>query len=150
MGKTFQSFVAEGCADYEQRIKHYVPFEHILLPDVKHGKKHTMDSVREAEAKVFLAQIDPTDLLFLLDEKGKEFTSFGMAHWLEKKFHDPAKRLVFAIGGAFGFAPEMRERANGSIALSQLTFSHQLVRLVFLEQLYRTLTIIKGEPYHNG
>ena len=148
-GKTFQGFVSEGCELYEKRLKRYMPFEHQVLPDVKNASKLPMEALKDAEGRQILSAIKPGDHLVLLDEHGREYSSFEFARWVEKRFQDSSKRLVFAVGGSFGFSADVHAHAQESIALSKLTFSHQMVRLIFEEQLYRAMTILRNEPYHN-
>ena len=119
-----------------------------MLPDVK-SKTQDGEILKKEEAKMILSKLQPEDVLVLLDERGQEFSSVGLANWLEKKLASPGRRMVFLVGGAFGFSPEIYGRANDKISLSKLTFSHQMVRLIFVEQLYRAYTILKGEPYHH-
>ncbi len=120
----------------------------MVLPDVK-AKFSDGNLLKKEEGKVLLAKFAPDDYLVLLDEHGQEFNSPGLARWLERRLTASNRKMVFLIGGAFGFSPDVYARANEQIALSQLTFSHQMVRLFFLEQLYRALTILRNEPYHN-
>jgi len=150
IGKTGKPFLTEGEKEYIKRLGHYISFEKIEIPDVKNAKSLQVNQVKTAEGKEFLAKIENTDEVFLLDEKGKEFTSEGFADFLQKRFNSGGKNLVFIIGGAYGFSDEIYSRANGKIALSKMTFSHQMVRMIFFEQVYRALTILKGEPYHHS
>lgn len=148
IGKTSEKYLETGIGIFEKRLKNYLPFSFLALPDVK---LKTTDSVRlkHEEGKMLLSRIAPDDYIVLLDERGKEITSVELAAWLEKKLSSPVRKLVFICGGAFGFSPEVYARANEQLALSKLTFSHQMVRLFFLEQVYRAMTILKNEPYHN-
>lgn len=148
IGKTSEAYLETGCAIFEKRLKNYLPFVWTVLPDVR---LKTADSalLKREEAKTVLAKLGPDDGLVLLDERGQDFTSVELAHWLDKRLAGPHRRLIFLIGGAFGFAPEIYARANYRISLSRLTFSHQMVRLFWLEQLYRAMTILRHEPYHN-
>lgn len=148
IGKTSEKYLDAGIEIFERRIRHYVPFTWTVLPDVK-GKYTDAEQLKKKEGEMLLARLAPDDWLVLLDEQGQEHTSVGLAQWLERRLAGPGRRLVFVVGGAFGFAPEVYARANEQLALSRLTFSHQMVRLFFLEQLYRALTILKNEPYHN-
>lgn len=148
IGKTSEKYLDAGIEIFERRVRHYVPFTWAVLPDVK-GKFADSEQLKKKEGEVLLARLAPDDWLVLLDEQGQEHTSVGLAQWLERKLSGPGRRLVFVVGGAFGFSPEVYARANERLALSKLTFSHQMVRLFFLEQLYRALTILKNEPYHN-
>lgn len=148
VGKTVNRNFVEGINDYLGRIKHYLPFSITTIPDVKNTKSLSEEQQKNLEAGLILKQIQPQDTVILLDEHGKEFRSVEFAAWLERQQHT-ARRLVFVIGGPYGFADAVYERANGKISLSKMTFSHQMVRLIFCEQLYRACTIIQGEPYHH-
>lgn len=149
IGKTNQNFVKDGCALFFKRIKRYVNFEEIQINDVKNAGKLKPNQLKIKESELFLNKIEPTDYVVLLDEKGKSFTSVKFADWIEKNMVQGVTSLVFVIGGAFGFSDEMYQRANMKLQLSSMTFSHQIIRVIFAEQLYRAFTIIKGEPYHN-
>lgn len=148
IGKTNEAYLETGIGIFEKRLRRYLPFQMVVLPDVK-LKTTDGDLLKKEEAKLLQARLAPEDFLVLLDENGQEFTSVGLADWLEKRLSGSHRRLVFLVGGAFGFAPEIYARANAKISLSRLTFSHQMVRVFFLEQLYRAMTILKNEPYHN-
>ena len=148
IGKTSEKYLDAGIDIFERRIRHYVPFTWTVLPDVK-GKFADNEQLKKKEGEMLLARLAPDDWLVLLDEHGQEHTSVGLAQWLERRLAGPGRRLVFVVGGAFGFSSEVYARANEQLALSRLTFSHQMVRLFFLEQLYRALTILRNEPYHN-
>jgi 23S rRNA (pseudouridine1915-N3)-methyltransferase len=150
IGKTDQSYLVEGEQRYLKRIVHYVSMEKIEIPDIKNQKKYSQDQVKQLEGKEFLQRIQATDVVYLLDERGKAFDSVGFSHFLQQQFNTGQKQLVFLIGGAYGFSDEIYQRAVGKLSLSEMTFSHQMIRLFFLEQIYRALTIIKGEPYHHG
>ncbi len=132
-----------------KRIKHYQKTEFRALTDVKGGGKMSAEALKEAEAAVFEKYLEPTDTVVLLDEKGKEYSSRGFANQIQKWRNAGPKRLVFIVGGAFGFPPSMYARANAQVSMSKMTTSHQLIRIIFLEQLYRAMTILRGEPYHN-
>lgn len=149
IGKTDASFFIEGIKEYENRLKHYIPFELRVIPDIKNTKKLSEDQQKEKEGELILKNIQAGDYLVLLDDKGKEFTSMQFASYIEKKTHIVNKRLVFVIGGPYGFSQAVYEKASERISLSRMTFSHQLIRLVFLEQLYRAMTILNNEPYHH-
>ena len=149
VGKTDASYIREGVEMYLKRINHYTKFDMLTVPDIKNARKLTREQHRNEEGKLILAQIQESDTVVLLDEAGHEFTSPGMAAWLQKRMNAGTKRLCFVIGGPFGFSPEVYARANDRLSLSRLTFSHQLVRLVFMEQLYRSFTILNNEPYHH-
>jgi len=149
IGKTEENYLQQGEAIYLKRLKHYIPFEHKVLPALKKPKGLTREQIKTEEGKLFLQQLQTSDQVILLDEVGKEFNSPGFAKYLQKQMNAGHKQLVFVIGGPFGFSQEVYQRANGKVALSQLTFSHQMVRLFFLEQLYRGFTILRGEQYHH-
>ena len=149
VGKTERSYLKEGESEYLKRLKHYCSFEKIEIPELKNAKKLSEDQIKMQEGKLILAKVDRSAQLILLDEKGKSFTSVGFSQFLQKKFNQGGKSIVFVVGGAYGFSPDLYARANGKISLSEMTFSHQMVRLFFIEQIYRALTILKGEPYHH-
>ena len=149
IGKTDQSYLKEGIDIFLKRIARYVSFDYQVIPDAKNTRKLSQDQQKQKEGKLILAQIKPGDELILLDEKGNEFQSVEFARFLEKKMLSGLKTLVFVVGGPYGFSSEVYHAAKGTVSLSKMTFSHQMVRLVFSEQLYRAFTIIKGEPYHH-
>lgn len=148
VGKTTEKHFNTGINDYTNRISHYLPFEIKVIPDIKNTKSLTESQQKQAEGESILKQLQPSDTVVLLDEHGSEFRSIEFAKWLENK-RNTARRLVFIIGGPYGFSDEMYRRANEKISMSKMTFSHQMIRLIFTEQLYRACTIIKGEPYHH-
>jgi len=150
IGKTADKYLQEGIDKYAKRLPHYLPFELAIIPDVKNAGKISSDQLKEKEGELILARLKPQDGLILLDERGLEMTSEALANWLQDQLQSPYRRLIFVVGGAFGFADSVYQRANGKLALSQLTFSHQMVRLFCLEQLYRAMTILRNEPYHNS
>ena len=132
-----------------KRIPHYIPFEMKVIPDLKNTRNLTEDQQKEKEGELILQQLTGGDELILLDEKGQQKSSVGFARFLEKKMLVGTKQLIFVIGGPYGFSAKVYEKAAQKMSLSAMTFSHQMVRLIFLEQLYRAFTIIKGEPYHH-
>lgn len=148
VGKTADRHFQAGIDDYVGRVGHYMPFAVTVIPDLKATRSLSEEQQRQAEGEQILRMVQPGDTLVLLDEHGKEMRSTELAQWLEKK-RQTARRLLFVIGGPYGFSPDVYARANEKLSLSKLTFSHQMVRLVFAEQLYRACTIIKGEPYHH-
>ena len=148
VGKTTDKHFAAGIDDYASRISHYMPFEIVVIPELRHTKSLGEHQQKAAEGELILRQIQPSDTVVLLDEHGKERRSVEYARWLEQRSMN-ARRLVFVIGGPYGFSPEVYQRADEKLSLSLMTFSHQMVRLIFTEQLYRACTIIKGEPYHH-
>lgn len=149
IGKTGKSFLEEGEKEYTNRLKHYIGFEKVELPDVKNAKKLSFEQIKTEESKAMMQKITTTDWVCLLDEKGSQYTSVTFADFLQKQMNSGLKQIVFVIGGAYGFSDELYARANGKISLSKMTFSHQMIRMIFLEQLYRAMTILKGEPYHH-
>jgi len=149
IGKTDANYLIEGIDKYNQRIKRYHPYEVLTIPDIKNSKNLSHEQQKKQEAILILKYIQNTDVVVLLDEKGKEFSSVKFANFIKDIMLQSVKQLVFVIGGPYGFDKTVYDRANRKIALSQMTFSHQLVRLIFAEQLYRANSIIKGEPYHH-
>ncbi|MCK8623869.1 23S rRNA (pseudouridine(1915)-N(3))-methyltransferase RlmH [Prevotella sp. E13-27] len=148
VGKTVSKEFQKLVADYSERVTHYMPFSITVIPELKNTKSLTEEQQKTAEGEQILRLLQPSDTVVLLDEHGREPRSIELAQWLEKK-QSIARRLVFIIGGPYGFSPAVYARANEQLSLSRLTFSHQMVRTIFLEQLYRACTIIKGEPYHH-
>ena len=148
-GKTTDAWIREGIERYAGRIRHYVAFELVELPDLKQTAALSEEQIKSKEGEMILKAVRPTDHLVLLDEHGTRFSSVDWARNLEQKAAHLPKNCVFVIGGPYGFSPAVQARSNELLSLSRMTFSHQLVRVVFLEQLYRALTIIKGEPYHH-
>jgi len=150
IGKTNQNFVKEGFEMYKKRIIHYTNFEEIVIDDIKNQKNIKAEKLKVLEGEKIMKKILNTDFVVLLDEKGKTFNSNTFSKWIENKMIQSTKNLVFIIGGAFGFSEKIYNRANSKIRLSDMTFSHQIIRVIFAEQLYRAFTIIKGEKYHNN
>ena len=150
IGKTNQPFVKQGLDVFCSRLEHYFPFELEIIPDIKNTKKLSVEQQKAKEGECIFQSLQHGDYIVLLDEHGKEFTSVQFAEFIEKKSHTGLKRLVFVIGGAYGFSPAVYETAHEKVALSKMTFPHQLVRLIFLEQLYRAMTILNNEPYHHN
>lgn len=148
IGKTSEPYLDTGIGIFEKRLKNYLPFTWVLLPNAR-VKSTDGNLLKQEEGKMVLAKLGPDDYLVLLDERGHQHSSVELARWIEQRLSAPGRRLVFLIGGAFGFSQEIYARANAQISLSRLTFSHQMVRLFFLEQLYRAMTILRNEPYHN-
>jgi len=148
VGKTTDRHFAAGIADYVERIGHYMPFDVVTIPELKNTKSLTPEQQKTAEGELILKNIQTSDTMVLLDEHGREQRSVEFARWMEQKMNT-VRRLVFVIGGPYGFSPAVYARANEQVSLSKMTFSHQMVRLVFTEQVYRACTIIKGEPYHH-
>ena len=148
IGKTNEKYLETGIEIFEKRLKNYLPFSWVVLPDIK-IKSADSQLIKKEEGKLILSKLAPDDWLVLLDEQGQEFTSVEFSRWIERRLGASRRKMVFLIGGAFGFSPDVYTRSNESIALSKLTFSHQMVRLFCLEQLYRAMTILRNEPYHN-
>ncbi len=148
VGKTVNKHIDACISDYADRIGHYMHFGITVIPELKNTKALSEQQQKVSEGELILKNIQPSDVVVLLDEHGKEFRSIEMAAWLEKK-QQTARRLVFVIGGPYGFSDDVYKRANEKLSLSKMTFSHQMVRMIFTEQLYRACTIIKGEPYHH-
>lgn len=148
VGKTDIKWVSEGLEVYSSRLRHYIPFEIREIPELKNVSALSRDQIKTAEGKLILKSLKDSDDLILLDERGKEFRSIEFADWLQKRM-TAGRDLVFVIGGAYGFSQEVYQRAGGMVSLSKMTFSHQMVRTIFVEQLYRALTILKGESYHH-
>ena len=150
IGKTGFRFISEGMEEYIKRIRRYVDFSLQVIPDLKGTASRSIDQVKEEEGKKILKALNPGDHVILLDERGKDPDSFEFARLLEKRMLASVKSLVFVIGGSYGFSEEVYKRGNSMLSLSKMTFSHQLIRVLFLEQLYRGFTILRGEPYHHG
>jgi len=149
-GKTSQDFVEKGLIEFSERIKHYLSFEMQVIPGIKQAKNRSFEQQKEKEGEAILKYMQQGDYVVLLDECGKEYTSLEFANYLEKKMQTVPKCLVFVIGGAYGFSQKVYDAAHEKIALSKMTFSHQLIRLIFVEQLYRALTILHQEAYHHA
>jgi 23S rRNA (pseudouridine1915-N3)-methyltransferase len=149
IGKTDETYLQNGIEIFLKRIPHYISFEMKVIPDLKNSKNLSEDQQKEKEGELIIQQLALSEELFLLDEQGLETSSIEFARFLEKKMISGIKRLVFVIGGPYGFSTSVYSRANGKLSLSRMTFSHQMVRLIFAEQLYRAMTILKGEPYHH-
>jgi len=149
IGKTDSGSWSDALEDYKRRLKHYVPFEMEVIPDIKNAKNMTESQQKEAEGLFILKSLQAGDCCVLLDERGKEYTSKQFAAYLDKKMQVISKRLVFVIGGPYGFSEDVYAKAVESISLSKMTFSHQMIRPIFVEQIYRAMTILRGEPYHH-
>jgi 23S rRNA (pseudouridine1915-N3)-methyltransferase len=149
IGKTDNSHIKSLTKVYEQRLQHYINFTLEVIPDIKNVKNLSQSQQKTAEGDALFKKLHTSDFLSILDEKGKTFTSEGFASFLQKKMNSGLKNLVFVIGGPYGFSDAMYQRANAKISLSSMTFSHQMVRPFFMEQLYRGYTILKNEPYHH-
>ena len=148
-GKTSDRYLADGISVFEERLRKYIAFDIYTLPDIKSTRNMPSHEQKIKEGEQIAGFIKPSDYTVILDEKGKEFSTIEFSSWLEKIFMTHKKRIVFVSGGAWGFSEEVYKKADMCLSLSRLTFSHQMVRLLFLEQLYRAFTVIKGEPYHH-
>lgn len=141
--------LVQAVEKYVKRLVHYIPFQFITIPDIKTTRAMTEQRQKEAEGALILSSVDSRDFVILLDERGKEFTSREFAAYIDKKTLSLPGNLVFVIGGPYGFSSDVYDRANDKVSLSKMTFSHEMVRLFFVEQLYRAMTILRGEPYHH-
>ena len=150
IGKTNKNYLIEGEKDYEKRLSHYCKFSELIIPDIKNGAKFTKNELRIKEGKLIISKLNNGDEVILLDEKGKQYSSIEFSNFISNTVMVRTKSLVFIIGGAFGFSKEVYTRADSKMSLSKMTFSHQMIRIIFKEQLYRAFTIIKGEKYHNA
>ena len=148
-GKTGKSFLVEGEKEYENRLKHYIKFEKVELPDIKNALKLSPSEIKAKEAEQILKKLENSDQIVLLDDKGKEFSSTDFSKYFQKKMNSGIKTLCFIIGGPYGFDEMIYNLPHQKISLSKMTFSHQMIRMIFLEQVYRSFTILKGEPYHH-
>jgi 23S rRNA (pseudouridine1915-N3)-methyltransferase len=149
IGETDQKYIKEGIADYVKRLSFYIPFESKVIPDLKNRSSLSLENQKEKEGQLILNHVSTGDFLVLLDERGSELSSIEFSKWMEKKMVAGMRQLIFVVGGPYGFSKSVYDRANNLVSLSKLTFSHQMVRLIFVEQLYRAMTIIKNEPYHH-
>ena len=149
IGKTSSRFLNDGEKEYEKRLKHYSSFEQLVISNIKNGNKFSTNDLKNKEGDLILTKLEKKDLVILLDEKGKVYSSKEFAEFIHNKTINSVKKLVFVVGGAFGFSDEVYQRASNKISLSKMTFSHLMVRLIFKEQLYRACTILKGEKYHH-
>ncbi|MBL4651089.1 MAG: 23S rRNA (pseudouridine(1915)-N(3))-methyltransferase RlmH [Aureispira sp.] len=149
IGNTSFPYLKEGTTIYEKRLKHYLPFQYSVIPDIKNAKNRTNEQLKTKEGELILKKLDKGDWLILLDEGGKEFSSLKFAKYMEGMLQQSHKRLIFVVGGAYGFSADVYQRSNAKMSLSKMTFSHQMVRLFVLEQLYRAMTILRNQPYHH-
>lgn len=149
IGKTDNKELQQLIAEYENRLKHYIKFELEIIPDIKNVKNLSEAQQKEKEGELILKKLKPTDVLILLDENGKQYSSVDFSGYLQKKMNSGVKQLVFVIGGPYGFSDSVYQKTHGKISLSKMTFSHQMVRLFVVEQVYRAFTILKNEPYHH-
>ena len=149
IGKTSIGYLKQGIDEYIKRLKHYVPFEIKYIDDIKNTKNISEDQQKRTEGAIILSLLDKSDFVVLLDEHGKEYTSMQYSSYIQKRMLSGAKKVVFVIGGPYGFSQEVYDRANDKISFSKMTFNHEMIRLIFTEQLYRAYTIINHEPYHH-
>lgn len=149
VGKTVKGFVSEATEEYTKRLKHYINFKIEIIQDVKNASSLSSSQLKEKESELILKHISEEDYIILLDEKGKEFSSKEFASFIQQKMNQSIKSLVFIVGGAFGFDEKIKQKYTNKISISRMTFSHQMIRVLFIEQLYRAFTILKNEPYHN-
>jgi len=149
VGKTVQKWLQDGIAEYQSRLEHFCQFEIQVIPDLKNNRSMDFQTQKNLEGQSILKLLQPGDDAYLLDDKGQDFTSPGLASWLEKRMAQSSKRIIFIIGGPYGFSQPVYDQIKGRISLSRMTFSHQMVRLIFVEQLYRAFTIQNNLPYHH-
>lgn len=149
VGKTSTGYVTCGVEEFLKRANRYVPTELLVIPDVKSSKALSEDAQKQQEGRSIISALQPGDIVTLLDERGKELTSREFSLMIERRMVQGIKRLVFVIGGPYGFSNEVYERADSKLSLSRMTFTHEMVRLFFMEQIYRAMTIMRGEPYHH-
>ncbi|WP_460218502.1 23S rRNA (pseudouridine(1915)-N(3))-methyltransferase RlmH [Psychroserpens sp. MEBiC05023] len=149
IGKTDNKDLQSLINDYQKRLGHYIKFQFEIIPDLKKTKHLSEDQQKQKEGELLLNKVSSSDVLILLDENGKQLDSIGFSQYLQKHMNSGIKQLVFVIGGPYGFSSEVYQKANGKLSLSKMTFSHQMIRLFIIEQLYRGFTILKNEPYHH-
>lgn len=149
IGKITTNWINEGLSVFETRIPHYIKYNSVVIPDIRNTKGMTKDKIKDEEGKLILDQISPADLVVLLDERGRESTSRDFAEWIQKQMNSGRKKVVLVIGGPYGFSQAVYNRGNSLMALSKMTLTHEMAKLILTEQLYRAMTILKGEPYHH-
>ncbi|WP_204345661.1 23S rRNA (pseudouridine(1915)-N(3))-methyltransferase RlmH [Psychroserpens algicola] len=149
IGKTDHTDLQSLIDEYQKRLGFYVKFEFEIIPDLKKTKNLSEDQQKQKEGELILGKLNSTDVMIVLDENGKQLDSVNFSQYLQKHMNSGIKQLVFVIGGPYGFSPEVYQKANGKLSLSKMTFSHQMIRLFMIEQLYRGFTILKNEPYHH-
>ena len=149
VGKTDDQFLSVGIGKYINRLKHYIGFEYHEIPDIKNRKSLSKSQQKQKEAQLILSKLKGGDKMILLDERGKAFSSVEYADYMQQQMNSGIKRLIFVVGGPYGFDASVYERSSAKISLSKMTFSHQMIRLFFVEQLYRSMTILRNEPYHH-
>lgn len=150
IGKTEEHYLIEGIDKYRGRLKHYINFDLQIIPDIKNSKNLSEAQQKSKEADLVLKMLQNSDFVVLMDERGKKYSSVNFSNFINKQLVGSVQHLVFVIGGPYGFDQRLYHRANGQLSLSDMTFSHQMVRLFFIEQLYRAFTILKNEPYHHA
>lgn len=148
VGKTTDPHIIALIEDYKKRLSHYLPFGMMVIPELKNAKNLSFDQQKQQEGELIIKAVGPTAQVILLDEHGKEYRSIEFADYMQKRM-SAGQDLFFVVGGPYGFSPDVYNRANGKISLSQMTFSHQMIRLIFVEQIYRAMTILRNEPYHH-
>jgi 23S rRNA (pseudouridine1915-N3)-methyltransferase len=149
IGKTDNKAIIDLIEEYSKRLNFYIKFEQEIIPDLKNTKSLSEALQKEKEGELILKKLVPSDELILLDEQGKSYTSLDFSQYIQKKMNSGLKQLIFVIGGPYGFSDQVYSRANGKVSLSKMTFSHQMIRPFFIEQIYRAFTILRGEPYHH-
>ena len=149
VGKTTATYISDAVDEYYRRLRHYITFDIEVIPELKNAKNLSFEQQKEKEADMILKCLLPGDYMVLLDERGKEFSSLKFSEYIEHKMHTVPKRLIFIIGGPYGFSQRIYTAAQEKISLSKMTFSHQMIRMIFIEQLYRAMTILNNEPYHH-
>lgn len=149
VGKTTTEYIQTGINEYCKRLRRYIPFSIKYLPDIKNSRKLTENQQKEEEGKLILAELASSDYVILLDERGQMLTSRGFSDFLQKGMLEGKKRMIFIVGGPYGFSSDVYSRGNAKLSFSKMTFSHEMIRLFFTEQVYRAMTILKGEPYHH-
>ncbi len=148
-GKTDDAYLQEGISKYTKRLKHYFSFSEVIIPALKNAKRLRFQDIKQKEGELLLSKVKSTDTLVLLDENGRTFSSEEFSVFLQKQMNQSVKSLVFVVGGPYGFSDDVYKRANFKLSLSKMTFSHQMIRLLFVEQIYRAFTILNNEPYHH-
>ena len=149
VGKTSTGYLEQGVAEYVRRLSHYVSFNIQYIADLKNTKNLTVEQQKTSEGKLIIQSLEKSDYVVLLDEHGREYTSLQFADYVQKRMSSGVRRVVFVVGGPYGFSQEVYDRANDKLSLSKMTFSHEMIRLIFTEQLYRAYTILNHEPYHH-
>lgn len=149
VGKTTSKIIIAGIEEYTKRLRHYIPYSINMLPDVRNAGKLKADQQKEAEGEMILSKLSASDFVVLLDERGKEYTSMEFSAFIERQMVAGRKKVVFVVGGPYGFSQAVYDRADSKLSLSKMTFNHEMVRLFFTEQIYRAMTILRNEPYHH-